>query len=68
VTYEEQPDPISLQGAIKELRCPRCGGQARLLVDLDSGFPAYDDRGHRQYFCLQCDQRFSVDRLGHPVR
>ena len=63
MTHEEHTYPISIQGAIKERRCPRCGGLARLLVDLESGFPEYDDRGHRLYFCLQCDHRFSVDRL-----
>lgn len=68
MTHEEHGPPTSIQEAIKERRCPRCDGMARLLVDLESGFPEYDDRGHRQYFCLQCDHRFSVDRQGNLVR
>jgi DNA-binding SARP family transcriptional activator len=55
MTEQHEPPAVYLQ-VLKERRCPHCGGQARLLVDIDTGYPQLNLQGRAQYFCLQCDR------------
>lgn len=66
----ESPDEAWIKPLIsarKSQQCPYCKGEARLLVDMDSGFPLYNVFGHWQYQCLACDRQVSVDLHGYVV-
>ncbi len=47
---------------IKYHRCPFCYQSARLHVDIETDLiPQLDDEGHLQYYCLHCQETFSVE-------
>ncbi len=49
--------------------CPRDHSPAKLIVNFSSERrPVRDTQGNRQYYCLQCHGRFSVDRRGQVVQ
>ena len=48
--------------------CPHCGGEGRLLVDVETEtIPHRDAAGHKQYHCINCQKRFAVDEQGNVV-
>ncbi len=53
----------------KTHRCPACGGEARLLVDVETEtVPELDRAGNKQYYCTNCQKLLSVDAGGGVVQ
>ncbi len=48
---------------IKYQQCPVCHKYAILLVDVQTeAFPRTDQRGNKQYHCLECQLTFAVSK------
>src|SRR5216683_8317477 len=56
MSENHEPPITEFLHAVKNRRCPLCGGQARLLIDIDTNFPQLDLQGRTQYFCLRCER------------
>lgn len=53
----------------KTHQCPKCGQEAKLLVDVETDAIATPDSGgNKQYYCTNCHTLFSVDASGKVVQ